>query len=80
MGDHPTSDPGQPASDGQDSAAELAAIQRRYPGWRVRHGTDSDPLGYSAAKEGTLITSPSLSRLADLLAGADGAGTEGMIS
>jgi hypothetical protein len=69
LNDHPTSDPGQPASTGQDSA-DLARLQGQYPDWDVRRGTGSDPLGYSASRDGTLITSPSLTRLADLLAGA----------
>src|SRR5262245_33967566 len=65
--DHP-SDHGQHASPAP--AEELAALQRRYPAWHITHGTGSDPLGYSASREGTLITAPNLARLADRLADA----------
>jgi len=71
MHDDPSSAGGPASTGGQDSDADLADLRRRYPGWDVRRGTDADPLGYSASRAGTLITSPSLDRLADLLAGAN---------
>ena len=69
MNDPSTPEPsatGQPAS-----TPDLPALQRRYPDWHVRRGTGTDPLGYSASREGTLITAPNLARLADRLADAD---------
>jgi len=67
-------DPSTPepsATDQPASTPDLAALQRRYPDWHVRRGTGTDPLGYSASREGTLITAPNLTRLADRLANAD---------
>jgi len=62
----------EPSATGQPaSTPDLPALQRRYPDWHVRRGTGTDPLGYSASREGTLITAPNLARLADRLADAD---------
>jgi hypothetical protein len=52
------------------STRDLAALRRAYPGWHITRGTGSDPLGYSAVRDGCLITAPTLDRLGDLLAGA----------
>jgi hypothetical protein len=56
----------EPSATGQPaSTPDLPALQRRYPDWHVRRGTGTDPLGYSASREGTLITAPNLARLAN---------------
>lgn len=52
------------------STRDLAALRRVYPGWQIDRGTGSDPLGYSATRDGCLVTAPSLDQLGDLLAGA----------
>jgi hypothetical protein len=67
MDDHP-SDHGQHAS--RAPANGLAALRRQYPDWHITRGTGSDPLGYSAIRDGCLITAQNLDRLGDLLAGA----------
>jgi hypothetical protein len=59
------STPDQPAR-----IRDLAALRRAHPGWQIDRGTGSDPRGYSATRDGCLITAPSLDRLGDLLAGA----------
>ena len=69
MNDPSTPEPS--ATDQPASTPDLAALQRRYPDWHVRRGTGTDPLGYSASHEGTLITAPNLARLADRLADAE---------
>ena len=69
MNDPRTPEPS--ATDQPASTPELATMQRRYPDWHVRRGTGTDPLCYSASREGTLITAPNLARLADRLANAD---------